>query len=204
MIIKDMPKIECPFVRERIGGRYLITQKITEGYNWVFEDNTVIAVEKLDGTCLSIIVENGTIIQIYNRIIRIPFFNKGGIHLIQGVLEAYQRNYTNFTDGQYFGEVIGKKLQGNPYHIVGHIWIPFEGYAKQHLMYNSWGKYPKTFESISNWFKNDLFSLYIRRVYNKIEPPEGIVFYHPDGRMAKIRRDMFDWYEGKNHKEKIK
>ena len=28
---------------------------------------------------------------------------------------------------------------------------------------------------------------------------EGIVFTHPDGRMAKLRRDMFDWYEGRRH-----
>lgn len=28
---------------------------------------------------------------------------------------------------------------------------------------------------------------------------EGIVFTHPDGRMATLRRDMFDWYEGRRH-----
>jgi len=28
---------------------------------------------------------------------------------------------------------------------------------------------------------------------------EGIVFTHPDGRMAKLRGDMFDWFKGKRH-----
>jgi hypothetical protein len=32
---------------------------------------------------------------------------------------------------------------------------------------------------------------------------EGIVFTHPDGRMAKIRKDMFEWFKGKRHKEDI-
>ena len=30
---------------------------------------------------------------------------------------------------------------------------------------------------------------------------EGIVFTHPDGRMAKLRKDMFPWYSGFRHKE---
>ena len=34
---------------------------ITKGYEWVFEDPTVHAVEKLHGTDVSIIIENGTI-----------------------------------------------------------------------------------------------------------------------------------------------
>jgi len=28
---------------------------------------------------------------------------------------------------------------------------------------------------------------------------EGIVFTHPDGRMAKLRCDMFDWFKGRRH-----
>jgi hypothetical protein len=30
---------------------------------------------------------------------------------------------------------------------------------------------------------------------------EGIVFTHPDGRMAKLRRDMFDWFTGRRHND---
>ena len=28
---------------------------------------------------------------------------------------------------------------------------------------------------------------------------EGVVFTHPDGRMAKLRVDMFDFYTGRRH-----
>ena len=30
---------------------------------------------------------------------------------------------------------------------------------------------------------------------------EGVVFYSQEGRMAKLRRDMFDWFKGRSHKE---
>ena len=28
---------------------------------------------------------------------------------------------------------------------------------------------------------------------------EGVVFTHPDGRFAKLRRDMFSWYKEERH-----
>ena len=77
MKIIDMPKLESPFVREIIDGNYIVTPKITEGYEWVFEDEEVMAIEKLHGTNVSIIIECGMITAIFNRTARIPFFNKG-------------------------------------------------------------------------------------------------------------------------------
>ena len=32
---------------------------------------------------------------------------------------------------------------------------------------------------------------------------EGIVFTHPDGRMAKLRKDMFEWYFQKNSQNQL-
>ncbi len=201
-----MIKIESPFTRKMIDGFYVVTPEITEGYEWVFNDESVIATEKLDGTNISIVIEDGQIKQIFNRANRIPFFNKPTRHIIDGVLEAFDRGYCNFTDGQFFGELIGKKVNGNPYKLEGHIWIPFSTYIKEHLAYKSWGKYPKDFNTISEWFKTDIFSLYYSKIHDgeKIFP-EGIVFVHPDGRMAKIRRDMFDWFTGDSyHRSKSK
>jgi hypothetical protein len=68
------------------------------------------------------------------------------------------------------------------------------------LTYKSWGKYPKDFNTISEWFK-ELMPLYAMRKADSKGFVEGIVFTHPDGRMAKLRRDMFDWYKGPRHKE---
>ena len=38
MKINDMPKLESPFVRKDIAGRYLVTPEIAPGYEWVFDD----------------------------------------------------------------------------------------------------------------------------------------------------------------------
>lgn len=200
MKIKDMPKLKSPFVRKMIDGYYVVTPEIDEDCKWVFEDETAIATEKLDGTNVSIIIEDGKVKRIFNRTQEIPFFNHGHKFIIDGVLEAYDRGYCNFTDGQYFGELIGPKVNGNPYHLTEHIWIPFSTYCEGHLRYKSWGQYPKDFDTISNWFKDDLFSLYVQRIkHGEKVRPEGIVFHHPDGRMAKLRADMFQWFLGDSH-----
>jgi hypothetical protein len=200
--IQDMPKIECPFVRKEINGKYIITPEIAEGMKWVFEDETVMAIEKLHGTCVSILIVEGTVTAVFNRTERIPFINKGKKWLIEGLLNSKERGYLEFLgDGQHFGELIGEKVNGNPYKIEGHLWIPFSTFCQKHLRYKSWGRYPKDFETLSNWFK-ELLPLYSLMKGNKEGFVEGIVFTHPDGRMAKIRKDMFDWYYKQNPKIK--
>jgi hypothetical protein len=202
--IHDMPKLECPFIRKQINNKYIIINTINPGYEWVFNDPLVMAIEKLHGTNVSILIQDGIIIGIWNRTERIPFFNKQKKFIIEGLLNSYERGYTEFlADGQHFGELIGEKVNGNPYKIKGHLWIPFKTYAKEHLLYKSWGKYPKDFDTISKWFQNDLIPLYSCLVNGsdtrKTGFVEGIVFTHPDGRMAKLRRDMFEWYVGERH-----
>lgn len=202
--IQDMPKLESPFVRAMIGDDYIATSKIEEGYEWVFEDESVMAIEKLHGTNVSIVIQDGVIVAVYNRTERIPFFNKGKDFIIRGILESYKRGYMeNLLDGQHFGELIGEKVNGNPYKIKGNLWIPFETFGQKHLRYKSWGKYPKDFDTISKWFEEDLIPLYACMVQGeegrKNGFVEGIVFTHPDGRMAKLRKDMFDWYIERRH-----
>jgi hypothetical protein len=104
-------------------------------------------------------------------------------------------------DGLHFGEVIGPRVQNNHYQMTEHLWVPFATYCKPNLRYTSWGKYPKDFQTISDWFRYSLHSLYFQR-HNPGQKvfAEGVVFYHPDGRMAKLRRNMFDWWDGPRHK----
>jgi len=204
--IKDFPKIESPFVREEINGDYIVTPKIADGMEWVFEDDKVMAIEKLHGTNVSILITDGIVAGIWNRTTRLPFFNKGKKFIIDGLLNSFERGYMEFLgDGQHFGELIGPKINGNPYKLEEHIWIPFQTICQKNLMYKSWGKYPKDFQSISNWFEKDLIPLYASMTHGeegrKNGFVEGIVFTHPDGRMAKLRRDMFSWYQGIRHKE---
>lgn len=207
MIIKDFPKLESPFVRKIINGNYVVIDDVNLDYDWVFlgNEDTVLCTEKLDGTDVSIIIENGKITRIFNRTNEIPFFCKGKKHIIEAVLNSFERGYCDFTDGQYFGEVIGPKLNGNPYKLTEHLWIPFNSYCREHLAYRSYHKYPKTFEGISNWFKNEIkdggiFSLFLRK--RGIEAkPEGVVFHNlKTGQMAKLRLDMFAEYKGERHK----
>jgi len=202
--IKDMPKLESPFVRKMVNDAYIVTDEITKGYEWVFEDESVMAIEKLHGTNVSIFIQDGVITSCWNRTERLPFFNKGKKFIIEGLLNSYERGHMEFLgDGQHFGELIGPKVNGNPYKLEKHLWIPFETFGQKHLKYKSWGKYPKDFNTISEWFK-ELMPLYNlmknKDVENKMEQfVEGVVFTHPDGRMAKLRKDMFDWYSGKRH-----
>lgn len=202
-----MPKIESPFVRKTINGKYVVTPEVTEGYNWVFEgtEDDVLCTEKLDGTSVSIIIENGNITSVFNRTQRIPFFNKGKKFIIEAVLNAYERGYCNLTDGQYFGECVGKKLCGD-YKLEQHLWIPFNTYCRKHLAYHSFHKYPKTFENLTDWLikpikDGGIFSLFMRR--RGIEQkPEGVVFHNlKTGQMAKLRLDMIQGWKGKGHKE---
>ena len=199
-IIRDMPKLHSPFVRAKNeANQYVVTPVVEEDYSWVFEDPIVSAVEKLDGTCVSILIEDGIVKGVWNRGNRVPIFNRGTRNIIDGLLNSYDKGYLDMlTDGQWFGEVIGPKIQKNKYELDAPLWIPFKTYSHDKLVYGSWGKYPKTFESISEWFK-DLESIFMSRRGHKGVQAEGIVFTHPDGRMAKLRRDMFDWYSGRRH-----
>ena len=99
------------------------------------------------------------------------------------------------------GEIIGPKLQGNPYLLDGHIWYPFEK-TINHLKYKSFHQHEPTFANFSSWFKDHLKSLYhSKRVgYENAVFAEGVVFYNLKRKaenksyMAKLRRDMFDWF----------
>ena len=202
--IHDFPKIECPFIRKEINGKYVVTPEIAEGMEWVFEDESVQAIEKLDGTNVSIIIVEGTVTAVFNRTERIPFITKGKKWIIEGLLNSKERGYLELLgDGQHFGELIGEKVNGNPYEIEEHLWIPFSTFCQKHLRYKSWGRYPKDFKTISEWFK-ELLPLYSLMKGNKEGFVEGIVFTHPDGKMAKLRVDMFSWAgnKGKDIKPK--
>jgi hypothetical protein len=76
--LTDYPKLHCPFVRKtyevnqddwRKHGRklqlrkpevYLVTPEINPGYEWVFDDPDTIAVEKLDGTNVKLLIDHST------------------------------------------------------------------------------------------------------------------------------------------------
>lgn len=218
--LTDFPKIECPFIRKTFKvnpddfkkhGRkhqlrtpevYLVTDQINPGYEWVIEDPDTIAIEKLDGTNVKLKTEDGRLSALQNRknIIDPLQIIKGKAFIVEGVFMSIQKGYVE-TDGEQAGEVIGPKLQGNPYQLDGHIWYPFEK-AIKHLKYKSFHEHDRTLANFSAWFKDHLKSLlHTKHVgYENATFAEGVVFYNLKRKaqnkthMAKLRRDMFDWF----------
>jgi len=189
---------------------YLAINKINPGYEWVFDDPDTFAVEKVDGSNVKILTEKGEIITVQNRMNYInPLAIKPGVNLyiMDGIIQASMKGYVN-NDGEQAGELLGPKFQGNPYKLEHHLWFPFERSYSQ-LRYKSFEKFERTYENWSSWFKEHLFSLFFQKISNKNGDPvkkakkmmaEGVVFYNlkrkEEGKpyMAKLRRDMFDWF----------
>ena len=195
----DFPKLESPFIRKMIDGKYLAIPEIREGYDWVFDDPSVLAVDKLHGTNLCCIFENGILKHIDNRANRLmeapsisSNFSTQTFRAIEGVLKALERKWIekNFT-GRIYGELVGPTINENLHKLDTHYFVPFD-YLKKSCKWNSWSanKYPKTFEAIKEWFK-DLPSLFTKRIMKVEGEAEGIVFHSGSGKMAKLRRDMF-------------
>lgn len=205
--IVDFPKVKSPFVRETINGRYVVTPNIEEGYEWVFEDAGVRAVDKLHGTNVRLHFKSGILHAIDNRTSRVmlnPFISlylpKQTKRFISGVVNSLEKGWLpDVETASIYGELIAPEINGNIHGVDRPYFVPFDWlYEKHH--WHSWvqNKYPKTFDSISEWFK-ELPSLFSKSRMKKACMAEGVMFTHPDGRMAKLRRDMFDWYEGEEH-----
>lgn len=175
------------------------------------------AVEKLDGTNMSVVMKDGKPEMVFarlgpNKINRVPFWtkNKQYRHVIEGVMNAYQKGWLDkLSDGQHFGELIGPKYgYKNPYDLDEHWFYPFAR-ARDKLEMETYGKYGTEFEDIREWFMEQgliplagcrLHGESFDEVLSHTSEPEGVVFYHPDtGKMAKLRRDMFPSFEGRRH-----
>lgn len=212
--ITDFPKLHSPFKRaENEAGEYVVYDEVNDGYEWVFEDENVRAVEKLDGTNVSVVLDSdGNIEQAFTRmgdqsVNPIDPWNSEHPFLVRGIQNAVNRGWLDdlTPEEQHYGELIGPKVNGNPYELDEHLFVPFD-YLYEKVYYKSWGDYPKTYDVLSGWFEENLIPLFYARMHNLQfdEIPddafvEGIVFTHDDGRKAKLRRDMFDWYDGERH-----
>lgn len=225
-ILTDFPKIHCPFVRQTFPIKqehfkahgnslmlrnpevYLVVDRVNPGYEWVFDDPETFAVEKLNGTSIKLKTENGRLVVLQNRknIIDPLQIIAGKTFIIEGVFRSISKGYVK-SDGEQAGECIGPKLQGNPYKIEYHEWYPFDK-AIEDLRYRSFHEHARTFDNWSRWFKDWLHSRYhqksaTKKGLNEKVFAEGVIFYNLKRKaanetyMAKLRRDMFDWfYEG--------
>jgi len=226
-VLSDFPKIQCPFIRQTFdvnkdhwyisGSRlqlrepnaYLVVNRVNPGYEWVFDDPDTFAVEKLNGTNVKLRTEKGRLVELQNRLNIIDPLQivKGNTSIVEGIHRAVGKGYVK-EDAEQAGEVIGPKLQGNPYHLDYHEWYPFDKSISD-LRYRSFDEHPRTFDGWSNWFYYWLHSRYYQKRREKLHGKdlpekvfaEGVIFYNLKRKaeggksyMAKLRRDMFDWY----------
>jgi hypothetical protein len=221
--LTDFPKLLCPFIRKTFeidvdGWRkhgsklqlreprvYLVVNRINPGYEWVFDDPDTFAVEKLNGTNIKLLTEKGRLVALQNRknIIDPLQIIHGKTFIVEGIFRAIGKGNVEET-GEQAGELIGPKLQGNPYKLDFHEWYPFAK-AVDNLRYKSFDEHERNFDNWSGWFKDFLFSRYFQKRATKLGSDEkvfaeGVVFYNLKRKaehkvyMAKLRRDMFDWF----------
>jgi len=236
------PKVHSPFKREENqNGEYVVYDEVSEGYEWVFDNDDVVAVEKLDGTNCAVSVEQtetGLDLEAWTRHGYEPFQKAEPYgqyahrRIVRAVQNSKRRGYLDdLSEGVHYGESVGPDFQDNSHELDENLFIPFSWLADK-CSYNSWGKYPKDFDTISGWFEEDLFSLFYSRMHGTdLETSsvsngtfcEGIIFVQPEAKytesglqteteefqngdsrqvgtgFAKLRRDMFDWFEGERH-----
>ncbi len=177
-----MQKIPTLYIRDEDNPKF-VTREVNPDCQWVI-DGEGTATEKWDGSaCL---VHDGTL---YRRHRVKPGKAKppGWIHwnfeqpeqsghgwapVTDSTADQYHReawDYRGYADGTW--ELLGPSLQKNPHRLERHLLWRHGGYRYPDA--------PRTFDALREWFK--------------IMPPmEGLVWHHPDGRMAKIKRRDFN------------
>jgi len=201
LIASNMPKLESPYKREQrqvtSSKYYVVKDEIDIDHMWVFEDPEVYAMEKLDGTNVSVIMEKGEILEVWNRknkTYQEKTWIEGFDHIKLGIENSLEY-ITSLPDGQHFGELIGIGVQKNPMDIPDKKWISFNTFGKDNLVYDEWKNVEKNFSAISDFMKNLKSKYYALNHDGKEEYAEGIVLYRPStGERAKLRRDMYDWW----------
>ncbi len=175
-----MKKIPTIFKRNPEKMSVVLNERNPDCY-WVF-DGEGVATRKYDGTCVKI--ENGQYFKRRevkpNKKIPVGFVEEQFDEITKKRvgwlpvnpdskedrwhMEAFD---PTLPDGTY--ELVGPKIQGNPEKSEIHKLIR---HSEAEVM-----DAPRTYHGLSEWFK-----------YINIE---GIVFHHPDGRMAKIKKRDF-------------
>lgn len=178
-----MKKIPTLFVRNPDDRRY-VTDQLTPGCEWVIAGEGV-ATRKYDGTCLLLDPEGGWYARREVKPGKKPPQNFQAVEhdevtgktvgwepveqspFAKFHAEALGNPYERRRIGTY--ELIGPKINGNPENESGHVLVWHEDAEELQA--------PRDFKSLATWLPQ--------------QPYEGVVWHHPDGRMAKIKRRDF-------------
>jgi hypothetical protein len=179
-----MKKIISLFQRNYDGNRQ-VRDEVVPGAEWVLAGEGT-PTRKLDGTCC--MIRGGKLYKRYEvKPGAIPPANfepatdvdentgkqQGWVLVGDGPedrwhREAFTADKGSFVDGSY--ELVGPKVQGNPEGFESHTLVPHGAIVLP-------SSTPRDFEGLREWLKTAGI--------------EGIVWYHPDGRMVKIKARDF-------------
>lgn len=183
-----MEKIPTIFKRD---DAFKVMPEVHPDCGWVFSGEGM-ATEKLDGTNVRLTIRSGRCVRLEKR--RNPSKKQKALGIKDGwyvdadefssedkwIQEAMQNtDVSEWPDGEHSSEALGPKIQGNPLNLKTHIVVPFNM------------EIPK-FDGIDRSF--DGLKSALAELESKFSPSnlvEGIVFHHPDGRRAKIKRKDF-------------
>jgi len=95
------------------------------------------------------------------------------------IAAARNTDVSSWPDGEHSCEALGPRIQGNPLGLDDHCCLPFDMQAP------TYAEVPRSFAGLRD---------FLSTLDSKFAPghlAEGIVFHHPDGRRAKIKRKDF-------------
>ena len=186
--IQVMEKIPTIFER---GEGFKVIDLPRKECEWVFAGEGR-ATEKLDGTNCRITVRAGQVVRVEKR------RNPSKLQKQQGVIDGWYVDadeYSNedkwifeavrgtdvhgWPDGEHSVEALGPSIQGNALGLPKHLCVPFN------LEIPIYEDVPRTFDGLKE---------FLQKLDSRFSPghlAEGIVFHHPDGRRAKIKRKDF-------------
>jgi hypothetical protein len=186
--IQVMEKIPTIFDR---GDDFRVLDRPRKGCEWVFAGEGR-ATEKLDGTNVRLTVRSGQLVRVEKR------RNPSKLQKQQGVIDGWYVDASEFgkedkwimeaakgtdvsgwPDGEHSVEALGPNIQGNLLGLDRHFCVPFN------LEIPVYEHAPRSFAGLKDWIEK------LDSLFSPGHLAEGIVFHHPDGRRAKIKRKDF-------------
>jgi hypothetical protein len=185
--VQAMEKIPTLFERD---DRFHVVDKPRPECAWVFEGEGA-GTEKLDGTNVRLTIRSGQLVRVEKRrnptkaqkqqgIVDGWYVDAGGAAEDRWILEAAgNTEVTGWPDGEHSCEALGPRIQGNPLALTEHRCIPFN------MTVPVYREVPRTFDGLR------AFLATLDSQFAPGQLAEGVVFHHPDGRRAKIKRKDF-------------
>jgi hypothetical protein len=187
-----MEKIPTIFDRNWEGNRGVIEHYVIDPAK--FEG--AMATEKLDGTNVRLTVRNHILVRLEKR------RNPNQRQKVQGITEpwyvdadeyepsdkilwdaAHHTDLSMVPDGEWSGEAVGPKIQGNPLHLEQHTVVLFSLPAVREML--KFEHVPTTCEELKRWLPEQ------ESKFGNHCKIEGIVWHCPDGSMMKIKTRDF-------------